>query len=129
MFSIFKKKKNQLYRSEVIRQGGFEFYTTHLIEDMAGGQYFTGAETTDGRFSLNTYSPGYVTVDGDSVYLQYAEKTESVEQARKFESVVEKIKEQRRDVDSSDSSDFVSHKGEDGWCNKCQSYCYGDCES
>lgn len=28
-----------------------------------------------------------------------------------------------------DSPAPASHKGVNGWCNKCHSYCYGDCEA
>ena len=24
---------------------------------------------------------------------------------------------------------FIVRKGVDGWCNKCHSYCYGDCDA
>lgn len=30
---------------------------------------------------------------------------------------------------SNNRDGFIVRKGVDGWCNKCHSYCYGDCEA
>ncbi len=116
---------------------GKETYKNTTIEIIRDGKVVATGNRIDTNISADAKKAGGYAQVGSAVLLkEVCEKIaaliiEATEEAEKDEEYTE-VKNEETEADEKEMAIIRNAKPEtrgSGWCNKCKSYCYGDCES
>lgn len=99
--------------------------TTHITNRKGNKLQLNGDLLTGDTFSMKDYIKSYM--DGKWVADKKAWRVNVAKVNKLIEQSVLRIDDEPVSATSRDG--FIIRNGIDGWCNKCRSYCYGDCDA